>query len=429
MYFADPAPLLTAVAAAVAPGGFASLLVRNGDALAMRPGLLGHWPTAQRAFDDMSYGNRIGVTARADRLADLTGLLARARTVGRCLVRRAGVHRYRRIGRSGAGRGGAEGAARLRGTSRVDRSLSRCRRARACHRPAGEQPAGVGYLGMRAGQLPLDEQVACLRAALDRNRTLGAVLSGAAAMGLPGWYLVAGCLYQTVWNVITGQPPEAGILDYNLVYFDASDLSWEAEDAVIRAGDDIFAGLAAPVEIRNQARVHLWYEQKFGLPCPPHASSEAAIDTYEATVASLGVRLESGGRWRIYAPYGLSDVFNIVIRPNPVLATRDVYETKTARWQRQWPGLTVLPWRVLPVIAGRAAAMPDNDDRASLSSRAASAGRGLGRRRWDLCGGAGAVRLGRSARGGAWHQASVQPIRAPARSRRPRRSSRSRGRR
>ena len=76
MYFADPAPLLTAVAAAVAPGGFASLLVRNGDALAMRPGLLGHWPTAQRAFDDMSYGNRIGVTARADRLADLTGSLA-----------------------------------------------------------------------------------------------------------------------------------------------------------------------------------------------------------------------------------------------------------------------------------------------------------------------------------------------------------------
>ena len=47
---------------------------------------------------------------------------------------------------------------------------------------------------------------------------------------------------------------------------------------------------------------------------------------------------------RVYAPYGLSDVFNLVIRPNPVLATRDVYETKTARWQGQWPGLTVLPW-------------------------------------------------------------------------------------
>jgi hypothetical protein len=206
---------------------------------------------------------------------------------------------------------------------------------------------------MRAGQLPLDEQMTRLRDALDLNRTLGAVLGRAASMNLPGWYLVAGCLYQTVWNVLTGQPPEAGILDYDLVYFDASDLSWEAEDAVIRAGDEVFAGLAALVQIRNQARVHLWYEQKFGRPCPPHPSSEAAIDTYEATVASLGVRLESGGRWRVYAPYGLSDVFNLVARPNPVLATRDVYDTKTARWQGQWPSLTVLPWRVLPAIPGR----------------------------------------------------------------------------
>jgi hypothetical protein len=54
-------------------------------------------------------------------------------------------------------------------------------------------------------------------------------------MGLPGWYLVAGGLYQTVWNVVTGQVPEAGILDYDLAYFDASDLSWEAEDAVSRS--------------------------------------------------------------------------------------------------------------------------------------------------------------------------------------------------
>jgi len=163
-------------------------------------------------------------------------------------------------------------------------------------------------------------------------------------MGLPGWYLIAGCLYQTVWNVVTGQPPEAGILDYDLAYYDASDLSWESEDAVIQAAGEVFAGRAAPVQVRNQARVHLWYERKFGVPCPPHASSEAAIDTYEATVACLGVRLDPGGQWRIYAPHGLSDVFNLVARPNPVLAPRRVYEAKVARWRQQWPGLTVFPW-------------------------------------------------------------------------------------
>jgi uncharacterized protein len=138
-----------------------------------------------------------------------------------------------------------------------------------------------------------------------RNHTLTGVLARAAAMALPGWYLAAGCLYQAVWNVVTGQPPEAGILDCDLAYFDGSDLSWEAEDAVIRAGQEVFAGLSAPVQIRNQARVHLWYEQKFGLPCPPHRPTEAAIDSFEATTACLGVRVEPGGRWRIYAPHGL----------------------------------------------------------------------------------------------------------------------------
>ncbi|MFI7615583.1 class I SAM-dependent methyltransferase [Nonomuraea terrae] len=76
MYFEDPAPVLRAIAAVVRPGGLVSLLVRNGDALALRPGLRGDWTIAQRAFDEMSYGNRIGVTARADRRADLWSALA-----------------------------------------------------------------------------------------------------------------------------------------------------------------------------------------------------------------------------------------------------------------------------------------------------------------------------------------------------------------
>src|SRR6266480_3485475 len=197
---------------------------------------------------------------------------------------------------------------------------------------------------MQAGQLPIDEQLTQFRAALRLNRTLTEVLTRAVAMGLPGWYLVAGCLYQTVWNVVTGQRPEAGILDYDLAYYDGSNLSWDAEDAIIKAGSQVFAGLPAPVQIRNQARVHLWYEQKFGVPCRPHESTEAAIDTFEATTACLGVRLEPGGRWRVYAPHGLADVFNLVVRPNPVLAPRHAYETKTTRWRKQWPTLTVLPW-------------------------------------------------------------------------------------
>ncbi|GAB2872547.1 class I SAM-dependent methyltransferase [Lentzea nigeriaca] len=76
MYFADPEPLLDDLVRLVAPDGVLSLLVRNGDALAMRPGLRGDWAAARQAFESESYDNRIGVTARADRLDDLTASLA-----------------------------------------------------------------------------------------------------------------------------------------------------------------------------------------------------------------------------------------------------------------------------------------------------------------------------------------------------------------
>src|SRR4029077_17730406 len=68
MYATDPDPVLRAVAGLTAEGGMASLLVRNGDGLAMRPGLIGDWAACAQAFDSVSYANRIGVTARADRL-------------------------------------------------------------------------------------------------------------------------------------------------------------------------------------------------------------------------------------------------------------------------------------------------------------------------------------------------------------------------
>ena len=84
MYFPDPMPLLGELARLVAPGGFLSLLVRNGNGLAMRPGLQGDWAAARRAFDETAYDNRIGVTARADRLEELAALLG-----GRRLALRA----------------------------------------------------------------------------------------------------------------------------------------------------------------------------------------------------------------------------------------------------------------------------------------------------------------------------------------------------
>ncbi|UNI21222.1 hypothetical protein JDV02_007232 [Purpureocillium takamizusanense] len=225
-------------------------------------------------------------------------------------------------------------------------------------------------VNVNPAHLPLASQLQLLRPILSTNPTLLRVLRLAARLRLPNWYLAGGAISQTIWNHVSGHhaDPERGIRDYDLVYHDAADLSWEAEDAVIqrarRLFDDDDAGLAGvDVEIRNQARVHLWYGDKFGVECAPHASVEAAIDSWISTSAMIGVRPRGGDRhhnpdgddagdgdgddddeWDVYAPRGLSDFFNMVVRPNPVLGRREQYMNKVVRWQQHWDKLVVEPW-------------------------------------------------------------------------------------
>src|SRR4051812_21989428 len=96
------------------------------------------------------------------------------------------------------------------------------------------------------------------------------VLTTARGLALPDWLIFSGAVYQRVLNHLTGRDLDYGIKDYDLGYYDASDISYEAEDIVIRR---VAAAFEPPlrdlVEVRNQARVHLWFEGKFGEPYAP----------------------------------------------------------------------------------------------------------------------------------------------------------------
>ena len=174
------------------------------------------------------------------------------------------------------------------------------------------------------------------------------LLAGARNESLPQWRLGGGCLYQTVWNTLTGRPPRTGIKDYDLVYFDASDLSWEAEDRVIRHFAAAMRGFLGRLELRNQARVHLWFEQRFGMPYPPLSCTDDAFERYVSVVHAVGVRLEDDGRLDILAPFGLDDLFSMTIRPNRALPNSGSHAAKAARAKAIWPEVTVIPWNEDP---------------------------------------------------------------------------------
>ncbi len=177
---------------------------------------------------------------------------------------------------------------------------------------------------------------------LHRNAWIADLLGRFATIALPDAWLVAGAVAQTVWNARFGLPPTTGINDLDLVYFDP-DLSAATETAHAARLRTLFAHLPVWLDVKNQARVHVWYGAKFGKQIAPHRSAAAAIATYPTPATSIGVRPHDG-QLQVCAPFGLADLFAGVVRPNKVLVTEAAYCAKTARWAARWPGLTILPW-------------------------------------------------------------------------------------
>ena len=197
---------------------------------------------------------------------------------------------------------------------------------------------------LRYSGLTHDAQREALEAIIRSTPLLMEVLKGLREDVLPDHLLVAGAIYNLVWNRLTGRPDLSGINDIDVFYFDASDLSWDAEDVVIKRLDARFAHLPLPVQVRNQARVHLWFPQKFGTPFSPLTSSAEMMERYASKTHSVGVRLEADDAMTILAPFGLDHIFSMRIVPNPVLDNKKAHEAKAARAQSMWPEVTVLPW-------------------------------------------------------------------------------------
>jgi hypothetical protein len=180
-----------------------------------------------------------------------------------------------------------------------------------------------------------------LAAAL-RNPVNEAIAGELSQLALPDAWLVSGCLVQTVWNVLTARPVDYGIDDYDIFYFDP-DTSWQAEDAVIHNLQGGLAKLGVKIQVRNQARVHLWYPEKYKLPYPALQSSTQGIDRFLTKNTRIGIR-RTQESYEVYAPNGFDDVAGMIVRPNPgPNFSAENYDVKTRRWKMLWPEITVLP--------------------------------------------------------------------------------------
>ncbi len=189
----------------------------------------------------------------------------------------------------------------------------------------------------------MNEQFLRLQDAVLKSPLLPVLLDNWDEVALPDAWLVAGAIAQTVWNHEAGFPLAHGINDIDIVYFDANDLSEDAEAEHAARIRSAFSELGIWIDVENEERVHLWYETKFGYPIKPYLSAVDAIATFPTTATAVGLRPENGSL-EFCAPFGLSDLLDGIVRPNKSQIRQEIYEQKVNRWIKIWPKLRVVPW-------------------------------------------------------------------------------------
>jgi hypothetical protein len=182
----------------------------------------------------------------------------------------------------------------------------------------------------------LGDMQARFRNDMAKNAAISAILSRWDRLCLPQLWLVAGCLFQSAWNIQSGRPPGAGIKDYDFFYFDPTDLTAHSEAHAQSHFESELGDFGVDIEVANQARVHTWYPEHFGQPYPALRAVEEGIDRFLVLETCVGIRPD-----RIYAPNGLEGIYAGTLTPNPLTPYPELFHRKVGSYRQRWDWLGV----------------------------------------------------------------------------------------
>lgn len=179
---------------------------------------------------------------------------------------------------------------------------------------------------------------------LKQNKDLMTILDYIYELNLPNFYIAAGSVFQTIWNYYDNKPLNFGIKDIDIIYYDSNNLSKEVEKELEGKIIEHFKELNYKFDVHNEARMHLWKKEKENKNINQYKNSEDAIDQWIATVHSIGIT-KKNDNIKVYAPYGLSDIFSRTIRPiKHKDNSKELYDKKVASWQKRFEKLNIIEW-------------------------------------------------------------------------------------
>lgn len=165
-------------------------------------------------------------------------------------------------------------------------------------------------------------------------------------------YIGAGSIAQTVWNLKTNKPTGYGIEDIDIIFYNKDELDENCETEIYNYLKSNLRDKSICLDIKNQARIHLWYKNKFGYDITPYISLESAVNTWPTTASAVAIRKHTDNDWEIYAPYGLDDLFQLKVKANNRQITEDIYNMKLKKWKTKWEELDIIDWQdeEIPII-------------------------------------------------------------------------------
>lgn len=170
---------------------------------------------------------------------------------------------------------------------------------------------------------------------------MSSALEAARDVSAPDWLIGAGAIRRLVWDRLHGvaEPLLAG--DVDLVFFDQASLGKERENEV--RSTLVTRAPYIPWDVKNQAAVHLWYPDVFGVEVEPLTSAEDGVATWPETATAVAVRLMANGELRVVAPLGLDDLFGLIWRRNHRRVTVAEYRRRleTKFTPERWPQVTI----------------------------------------------------------------------------------------
>lgn len=192
----------------------------------------------------------------------------------------------------------------------------------------------------------LNDQLETLITILEKNNELMDILNYIDSLKLPNYYIAAGSVFQTIWNYYDNNDLNYNIKDIDVIYYDDNDLSVETDIKYYDLINDYCKSknYTYEIDVSNEARMHIWKKENYNIDVEPYINSEDAIDKWIATVHAIGITKENNDI-KVYAPYGLSDIFSRTIRPiKHKYNTKEIYDKKATNWNSRFDNLNIIEW-------------------------------------------------------------------------------------